>query len=50
MCESYDLGFGPSHRQPQTDQSGLETKACSVLFLLRHEREEFSINLFHLVF
>ncbi len=33
----------------QTDQSELETKAGSVLFLLRHEREEFSINLFHLV-
>ncbi len=32
-----------------TDQSGLETKARSVLFLLRREREEFSINLFHLV-
>lgn len=32
-----------------TDQSRLETKTGSVLFLLRHEREEFSINLFHLV-
>ena len=36
-----------SHRQ--TDQSGLETKAGSVLFLPANEREEFSINLFHLV-
>ena len=36
-----------SHRQ--TDQSRLETKARSVLFLPANEREEFSINLFHLV-
>ena len=46
MCESYDPVSGPS----QTDQSGLETKACCVLFLLRHEYEEFFNNLFHLVF
>lgn len=42
-CESYDPAF------TQTDQSGVETKAGSVSFLLRREREEFSINLFHLV-
>lgn len=49
MCESYDPSLWPSRRQPQTDQSRLETKTCSVLFLLRHECEEFFINLFHLV-
>lgn len=50
MCESYDPGFGLSHTQTQTDQSGLETKACNVLFLLEHEREEFCINLFILFY
>lgn len=37
-----------SHSNTPTDQSGLETKACSVLFLRRHECEEFPGNVLHL--